>query len=277
MATLDNREAGMTLVTGSSGYIGSHLGKRISFLGLDRDQVLNDLESFDPLSEGVQDVTTVVHLADRRFQDIHAENLKDNIRMHENFLNKVSDLPNLKRVIFSSSCSVYGFSEELITESSIVNPTSHYAESKLAVEEILKKLSLPHRICRFGTAYGWSEKMRNDLFINQLARSAAHSEHLEIYAPDAWRPYIHCQDFARTLEACLLDSWVGPQNIVTENLTKTDILKSKVFEEKPLSFSLSNIGDSRNYKIQIQNFFGSDFSQVEDGLREMVTMYARAK
>ena len=43
-----------------------------------------------------------------------------------------------KRIIFISTCSVYGAQNGILDENSSVNPLSHYASSKLKCEEILK-------------------------------------------------------------------------------------------------------------------------------------------
>ena len=44
-----------------------------------------------------------------------------------------------KRIIFISTCSVYGAQEGILSELSSVNPLSHYASSKLKCEKLLKK------------------------------------------------------------------------------------------------------------------------------------------
>lgn len=270
MASQETSLASTILVTGCSGYIGSHLNKDLEFLGIDHDQETRYLSDFSPLNPKFRNVRKVIHLADRRLQHINANNLKKNIEMHKEFLKKLSDLPSLERVIFSSSCSVYGYSEEIISEESRVQPTSFYAESKLAVEEFLKQENMPHQIFRFGTAFGWSANMRQDLLINELAVAAFESRVVEIYSPEAWRPYIHCKDFALTLVKSLNEPLSGPLNIVTENATKIDLIKRAPLREANLQYRIFPKDDFRNYKVLIDpsRFFNP--LMIDDGLLEIM-------
>lgn len=273
MVVRDNASIPDILVTGCSGYIGSHLKNEMHFLGLDRDQEVQNLSDFNPKDPRFRSVRKIVHLADRRLQDICAENLKSNIATHKDFLKKLGDLPNIERVIFSSSCSVYGYSNEMITETSPVRPTSFYAESKLAVEDLLKTLGLPHRVLRFGTAYGWSPQMRSDLFINELALAAARSQEVEIYSPEAWRPYIHCRDFAKVLKRSLGEFPAGPINIVTQNMTKRDILDVAAIRQAHLRFRIVDKGDLRNYKVNIDPSMIKRPLLIDEGIHEMIGLY----
>ena len=43
-----------------------------------------------------------------------------------------------KRIVFISTCSVYGAQNGILSELSSVNPLSHYASSKLKCEKLLK-------------------------------------------------------------------------------------------------------------------------------------------
>lgn len=273
MAIRGSSTADTVLVSGCSGYIGTHLRKRLPFLGIDYDQSLTNIEDFDPKDSQFQNVRQVIHLADRRLQDINSGNLKSNIAMHETFLKKLASLPRLEKIIFSSSCSVYGYSEEIIDETSSVKPTSHYAESKLAVENLLKKHELPHQVFRFATAYGWSENMRDDLFVNEIANAVGSSRVLDIYAPEAWRPYIHCRDFAAVLERGLMDSTGPVVNVVTHNMTKKNILDLNVLKTSSLRYSISDKAEIRNYRVKIRQELIPSPQSMEEGIREMIGRY----
>ena len=78
-----------------------------------------------------------------------------------------------KRIVFISTCSVYGAQNGILDENSSVNPLSHYASSKLKCEEILKnKNSI---IFRLGTLFGVSDnysRIRMDLVVNTLSAKA---------------------------------------------------------------------------------------------------------
>ena len=74
-----------------------------------------------------------------------------------------------KRIVFISTCSVYGAQNGILNEDSSVNPLSHYASSKLKCESILKnKDSI---IFRLGTLFGISDnysRIGMDLVVNTL-------------------------------------------------------------------------------------------------------------
>lgn len=260
------------LITGGRGYIGSHLLTLTDALVLDLSEGTS-LQEFDPRETRYRDVKIVVHLADRRLEELTAENLSENLRLHENFLKKTEDFPRLEKVIFSSSCSVYGFSEEWISESSPVRPTSFYAESKLSVERLLNESSVPSRILRFGTAHGWSRRMRSDLLVNQFARAAARGERLKVFAPHSWRPYIHCRDFARVLRAEIFSDRKGLKNVVTENLSKQQILDSEPLRRAGFRHDVVEQGDPRDYRVTVDSSLLRDRVGVSEGIDEMMEHY----
>ena len=78
-----------------------------------------------------------------------------------------------KRIVFISTCSVYGAQNGILDENSPVNPLSHYASSKLKCESLLKnKNSI---IFRLGTLFGISDnysRIRMDLVVNTLSAKA---------------------------------------------------------------------------------------------------------
>src|SRR5438445_12522063 len=72
------------------------------------------------------------------------------------------------RLIFASTCSVYGASDEILDEQSALNPVSLYARTKIASEQVLTDLAdrdFRPVILRFGTVYGLSGRNRFDLVI----------------------------------------------------------------------------------------------------------------
>lgn len=259
------------LVTGGAGYIGRHVRSLLpNSLSFDVREGTGRLSEFNERDAQWENIECVVHLADLRLGDFNAENLKTNIQQQKDFLSKVAHLPRLKKLIFSSSCSVYGFSEHEINDHSPVSPTSFYAESKIATEHFIESLNMPHQIFRFGTAFGQSTEMRRDLFVNMLCEAAVKGARLEIFSADAWRPYIHCLDFARTLIHAIHAPHNMPKNALSSNYTKAQILDLPLLRNSNLQVDLSSKGDPRNYKVQIPLNFQSGCVSMEDGIQEMM-------
>jgi nucleoside-diphosphate-sugar epimerase len=111
----------------------------------------------------------------------------------------------VKRFVFASSCSVYGFAEDgARDESSNLDPLTAYARSKVATEEGLRSLAgadFQVTCLRFATACGWSPRLRLDLVLNDFVASALASKRIEILSDGTpWRPLIDVQDMARAIE-----------------------------------------------------------------------------
>jgi nucleoside-diphosphate-sugar epimerase len=112
----------------------------------------------------------------------------------------------IRRLLFASSCSVYGSSDARVSESSPLNPLSVYAQSKIESEKALLAARTPEfapTILRLGTLFGLSARMRFDLVVNVLVARALSSGHITICNGRNWRPLLHVRDAARAFVACL--------------------------------------------------------------------------
>jgi nucleoside-diphosphate-sugar epimerase len=111
------------------------------------------------------------------------------------------------RFVFVSTCSNYGISDpgELADESYPLRPISQYARAKVEAEQ--QVLAASGSVCavvlRLGTICGLSPRMRFDLLVSEMARSAALGDSIHIFAPMAWRPFLHINDAARGILDCL--------------------------------------------------------------------------
>jgi UDP-glucose 4-epimerase len=145
------------LVTGGGGFIGSNLvrallergddvrildnfatGNRANLAGLDVEVVEGELRSYERVHNAVRGVETVYHLGalgsvPRSVQDPLTSSAV-NIEGTLNVLLAARD-EGIRRVVFSSSSSIYGVSNELpLKESMPPDPISPYGVAKLAAE-----------------------------------------------------------------------------------------------------------------------------------------------
>ena len=112
----------------------------------------------------------------------------------------------VRRFVFASSCGVYGESESRLDETSAVNPLSVYAQTKVDSENILLAAAggdFAPTILRLGTLFGLSPRMRFDLVVNLFVARAASSGKITVLNGEQWRPFLHVQDAARAVAACL--------------------------------------------------------------------------
>jgi len=117
----------------------------------------------------------------------------------------------VKRVVFSSSCSVYGHGEGLgLTESSPRHPVSLYARAKAEVEDFVLGLGQSSRgetdvtCLRLATVFGLSPRMRFDLAINVMTKNAYVHRRITVDGGGRqWRPFVHVRDAAQAFELAL--------------------------------------------------------------------------
>lgn len=115
----------------------------------------------------------------------------------------------VKRLVFASSCSIYGYAEGgARKESDALNPLTAYAKSKVATEQALSSLNLRGATAtslRFSTACGMSDRLRLDLVLNDFVACAVASREISVLSDGSpWRPLIDVKDMARAIEWALL-------------------------------------------------------------------------
>lgn len=169
----------------------------------------------------------------------------------------VADEAGVGRVILVSTCSNYGVSDPdaLATEDSPLRPLGVYARSKVEAEHlVLAHQGVPTQVLRFGTICGLSPHMRFDLLVNDMARAAALKESIQIFAPEAWRPFLHIRDAGRVLERCL-GTPAGEVNRRVFNVVGDNYQKKGLVELVRRHFPAAGvelapaIPDARDYRV----------------------------
>jgi nucleoside-diphosphate-sugar epimerase len=179
------------------------------------------------------------------------------------YLAYTAKIAKVKRYVYASSCSVYGYTEnELYDESRPVSSTYPYGISKLQGEQAVMQLAnedFSVISLRKGTVSGYSPRMRFDLIINTMFKCAMRDRTITINNPSIWRPILSIQDAAtayiRVIEAHQKIS--GIFNVASGNYTVGevgDLVKSTIEERLGLRLNLciKHIQDFRNYKVSIE-------------------------
>ncbi len=238
-----------------------------------------DMRDISTLVEGVEGVDAVIHLAGVVGDKASAE--KPTKTLEVNYLATKMIIDSCKyfqinRVIFASTCSVYGASrsEDFLTEKSTINPLSLYAETKVKCEQsILDSVdsNFSPVILRMGTLFGYSPNMRFDLVVNLFTAQALVHGSIRVDGGNQWRPFLHVSDAAEAFIACLeapIEQIHGEiYNVISENCRITDLgslltsfvpgLEAEVDEGR---------ADPRNYRVS-----GTKFSS-DVGFRPKVTL-----
>ena len=179
------------------------------------------------------------------------------------YLAYIAKRAGVRRYIYASSCSVYGYTEnELFDEDRPVSSAYPYGISKLQGERAVMQLvdqGFSVVALRKGTISGFSPRMRFDLLINTMFRSAMRDGVIRVSNPAIWRPFLSIEDasmaYTRAVEAD--DAISGIFNIASGNHTIgeiADLVKLALEEElgRRTVLMIEHHKDVRNYKVSIE-------------------------
>jgi len=174
----------------------------------------------------------------------------------------------VKRMVFASSCSVYGFAEESArTEESSVNPLTAYARSKVLAENDLASLADDKFLItchRFATACGMSDRLRLDLVLNDFVAGAIASGEINILSDGTpWRPLINVRDMGRAITWGLERKTSAGGNFIVINTGSNEWnyqvkelawAINKILPETTVSINKDAQPDKRSYKVSFDKF-----------------------
>ncbi len=180
------------------------------------------------------------------------------------------------RIVFMSTCSVYGEHDAILDENAPTNPLSVYASTKLAAEEYLKDKNAI--IFRLGTIFGLGDsfaRIRLDLVLNTLTTRAIIDGKFKVFGGEQWRPLLHVRDAAQAVADNLETSHTGIFNLHNENVKIVDLANEVKKAVPSLEMETVDIKfqDARNYKVssdKARNTFGfSPKFSPKDGIDEV--------
>ena len=224
------------LVTGGAGYVGGWLTDRVIEAGHDvrvydlllyEDRYLKDVPfvagdvlDYERLAPHLEWADTVVWLAGLVGDPACAldPNLTDKINVQSvRWLCGHFD----GRIVFPSTCSVYGAQDEELDETSLTDPLSLYAESKVEGERILERHpnSLIFRLATLAGLGDSYSRIRLDLVVNLLVVRARLVGELQVFGGEQYRPLLHIRDVATAVVPHLGSGARGIYNLGTENIT----------------------------------------------------------
>jgi nucleoside-diphosphate-sugar epimerase len=223
--------------------------------------IKDDIRFFDPDHlKGVDAVFDLAALSNDPCGELDQEktleiNYKGRVRV-ANLAKKYG----VKKYVFASTCSVYGFQEGLIDEESGLNPLTTYAKaSMLAEKEILPLAdqSFSATVLRQATVYGFSYRMRFDLAINGMTLGYFRNGKIPIMRDGKqWRPFVNVGDtsnaFIKVLETEpeLVTGQIFNVGSDEQNIQIFDLAKL-VAEACRLPFNYEWYGDcdTRSYRV----------------------------
>ena len=295
------------LVVGGAGYIGSILCRKLLDQGarvrvLDSlmygDSAIRDLyahprfQMFNGDCRHIQSVVgalagvkSVVHLAAIVGDPACEQNSQSALEINyaaTRMLIEIAKGNSVDRLVFASSCSVYGATDFLVDEKSKVEPISLYAQTKVDSETALLNSSTTAfhpTILRFATVFGHSPRPRFDLVVNLLTAKAHKEGIITIFNGEQWRPFIHVADVADGI-ICALRAPIALVSGQVFNVgdSRLNHTISEIAEKIKIAFPNTKIesvenADKRNYRVsfeKIRGQLGFECSmKIEDGIAEM--------
>jgi nucleoside-diphosphate-sugar epimerase/CBS domain-containing protein len=222
------------LVVGGAGYLGSVLARKLlargfkvkvldllifgvhpieSLLKQDNFELIEgDMRNISTLTQALINVDAVINLAavvgDPACK-INPEATIETNYLANKTLAEACKYHQINRFIFASSCSIYGAMEgdKELSEESPLNPVSLYARSKIQSEEGIFSLvdeNFSPTILRMATLYGYSPRMRFDLVVNTMTKTAVVDKKITVYGGGKqWRPLLQVEDAAEAYIKCL--------------------------------------------------------------------------
>lgn len=166
----------------------------------------------------------------------------------------------VKRFIYASSCSIYGYTvNRLYDEDAPLSCAYPYGISKLVGERgVLQQQEEDFSVIalRQGTVNGHSPRMRFDLIVNTMFKTAVTEGQITVNNADIWRPLLDVRD---TAQAFLLAVQAAPEvsgafNVAFDNFTVgqvAELVRDAVKKETGATVKIETRDqqDFRNYKV----------------------------
>lgn len=291
-------------ITGGAGYIGCRLSEYflknghtvdcIDWLKWGIEPVLNiidhpnfHLHRIDICTPAVEPILdkadAVIHLAG--IIGFPACNADPDLayRINVEATNRVIKSSAGKPFVYASTGSVYGALDSVCTELVEPNPISTYSVYKLAGERVLEGTDAV--ILRPATAFGVSNRLRNDLLINDFVRKACQGEHMTLFEGHFKRTFISINDLVRSFAWGIerFDEMKGQVwNVGDETLnhTKLEICETIKRHIPDWTFenntTLAHDQDGRNYFVdytKIRELGYTAEETLDQGIKNLIKVY----
>ena len=277
------------LVTGAGGYIGTILTDRLIAKGhevvaLDRflfGETLNDYPevekieadirtiSEEDLKNAMKGVDAVVDLAALSNDPSGELNAVNTISINHLGRFRVASLAKcfgVRKYLLPSSCSIYGFNDEYVDETSLPNPLTTYARANLMIERdgiALNSEEFQVTVFRLATVYGLSaNRMRFDLVVNDVVGQIFTKGFTNLTTGGKqWRPFVHVGDVCKAIVMGLdsknnLGGKIFNLGSNEQNYQILDVAK-KIFSalNKEEKYNWVGSPDNRSYRVNFDKIF----------------------
>lgn len=271
------------LITGSQGYVGTELMKKLHFLGMDATGIdigffqNSKLDSFSEMKSLQLDLRNqenvdlrgfdaVIHLAALSNDPLGEVNPMLTYAINRDCavdLAVKAKKSGVTRFIFVSTQSIYGISnsESELGEDAPKNPITAYAKSKWDAEQEIMSLAnndFTTVAVRPSTIFGWGSRIRNDIIFNNMIASGIRRGKIEVHTDGSpHRPVVHISDVVDFLVLLLHK----PSNVIQcqaynlgcigGNFTVLEVAEvaSQCLGGIPILLNMEDLSDQRSYRV----------------------------
>lgn len=294
------------LITGASGFIGTHL-----INGLDRiakyDIVALSSSSIPGfkwichngynftkeifIDKSITTIDYVIHAGS--FTPKSKDQANDIDRSLSNILSTkklISELPCIpKKFIFLSTLDVYGDNSEVIDEQSNVRPNNQYAWSKVYCEQLILEWARQNdvivQILRVGHIYGPGEEVYKK-FIPEIIKNIINNSEIQLFTNGLEkRSYLNIEDCVLfIIESLQLNSYSGPINLVSNKSSSIlEILETLIdISGKPNQINYDELPEERGIDSMFNpsrriELLGKEKISLFEGLRSEYQYMLKSK
>ena len=162
------------------------------------------------------------------------------------------------RIIFPSTCSVYGANDEMVDENGATEPLSLYAEGKLEAESVIMSRRPDSLIFRLATMAGVGDsysRIRMDLVVNLLVMRAKLVGHLQVFGGQQYRPMLHVRDVATAMVPADRRQMPSGSSIWVPRTTPSPAIAERIVERVGAG-EIEHVDvpfqDTRNYQVSFE-------------------------
>jgi UDP-glucose 4-epimerase len=257
----------MILLTGVSGFIGSHLLQALmekyhkeQLLCLTSKPIvtcnylIHDNYQFNKdffIKHGYSRIETIIHAgAFTPKSGMQADNIEfSNSNIGNTFSLINAELPNLKKIIYLSTLDVYDHAE-IIDETTPEKPLTLYGYSKLYTEKMIEKWGIQNKIntqiLRVGHVYGPGEEAYLKI-IPVAIKNALSKKNIEIWGSgEELRSFIYIKDVVKAIvNSIALEENVGVINIVGGHAISINEIANKIVEISGINAAITHVQSTK--------------------------------
>tara|TARA_B100000767_G_C19707847_1_gene511371 strand:+ start:151 stop:1110 length:960 start_codon:yes stop_codon:yes gene_type:complete len=279
------------LITGSSGYIGSKLLKRLEQLNVKivaltkkKDALTNEKKNVEYVYGDIShndfwkkiflkyNFDYIFHLAALEYQGLNGSILKDleiNVKSTLILLDNINLLSNKPKIIFFSSVNIFGSIEsESVTEESNPRPESYWSHHKILSQFYLefynKVYNIESLILILPNIYGFSQNLEVTMrmSVNKIISRVILNNEFTLYENcNIKRNFLYIDDLVEAIFSSLkIKKWNASKYLIGDNdhFSFSDIFrilkevnKNIIKNQNPIQL---DIFEMRNYKINVDKF-----------------------